>query len=198
MAYDVIVVGARCAGAATALLLARKGYRTPLLDRATFPSDGPNGNCIIYPGVRQLERWGLLERVLDTGCPPIDHWMSDLGDGPVAGRVYAPDGLPAAVCPRRMTLDALLLEAAIEAGAEARTGFHVTDLLREDEWVFGVKGTFRGRMAFLRAYTRVVVGADGRHSLVARLVGAAAYAVRPPLTCWYSTFWNDVPVARLE
>src|SRR5688572_27547952 len=69
--FDAIVVGARCAGAPTAMLLARQGYRVLLVDRATFPSDTVSTHVIHAPGVAALERWGLRDRLAATGCPPI-------------------------------------------------------------------------------------------------------------------------------
>src|SRR4051812_35378764 len=69
--YDAIVVGARCAGAPTAMLLARQGYKVLLVDRATFPSTIPQGHFIHRSGPRCLHRWGLLDQVVATGCPPI-------------------------------------------------------------------------------------------------------------------------------
>ena len=77
--YDAIVVGARCAGSPTAMILARKGYRVLLVDRATFPSDTVSTLCIQPPGVQKLRQWGLLEQVTATGCPPIDTMLFDFG-----------------------------------------------------------------------------------------------------------------------
>src|SRR5262245_27887104 len=69
--YDVIVIGARCAGASTALLLGRKGYKVLLVDRARFPSDVPHGHFIHRHGPQRLTRWGLLDRITATNCPPV-------------------------------------------------------------------------------------------------------------------------------
>ena len=77
--YDAIVVGARCAGAPTAMLLARKGYRVLVVDRATFPSDTLSTHMIHAPGVAALTRWGLLDRVIATGCPPVARYSFDFG-----------------------------------------------------------------------------------------------------------------------
>jgi flavin-dependent dehydrogenase len=196
--YDAIVVGARLAGASTAMLLARKGYKVLLVDRATFPSDSPNGNCLLYPGVVQLHRWGLLDEVLASGCPPIDQVMSIFDDAPVAGRVYTPDGLPAGVGPRRVVLDKVLVDAAVRAGAELREGFNVIDVVRDGEWVTGIMGAARDVVLATTERARIVIGADGRHSTVARLVGARAYEDRPTVACWYFAFWDGVPIDGLE
>ena len=84
-AFDAIVVGARCAGSPTAMLLAREGYRVLLVDRATFPSDTVSTHLIHPPGVAALESWGLLERVLATGCPPVDTYAFDFGPFTISG-----------------------------------------------------------------------------------------------------------------
>src|SRR4051794_17235429 len=75
--YDAIVVGARCAGSPTAMLLARQGQRVLVVDRATFPSDTVSTHLIHAPGVAALARWGVLDKVIATGCPPIDTYAFD-------------------------------------------------------------------------------------------------------------------------
>ena len=197
--YDVIVVGARCAGSPLAMLLARRGHRVLLLDRAAFPSDTFRQHFIRQPGVAHLRRWGLLSRVAATGCPAVRTMTVDAGDFPLTGTV-APadgDGDDAAYAPRRYVLDALLLEAAAAAGADVRTGFAVDDLLLADGAVRGVRGRAHGG-AGVTERARVVVGADGQHSLVARTVRAPAYHVRPPVACYYHAYWSGVALRGLE
>ena len=190
--YDVIVVGARCAGAPTAMLLARGGYRTLLVDKATFPSDTVSTHLIHPPGVAALRRWGVLDRLTASGCPPIHTYTFDFGDVTLAGSP-AVDGAPVAYGPRRTVLDKLLVEAASEAGAEVSEGFSVDNVLREDGRVVGIHGRDRGgRTATKRA--RVVVGADGRHSLVARTVGPEQYHEKPPLLAGYYAYWSGLPM----
>jgi flavin-dependent dehydrogenase len=129
--YDVIVIGARCAGSPTAMLLARMGYEVLVVDRATFPSDTLSTHLIHTPGVATLKQWGLLDRLVATGCPPIDTYAFDFGPFTLSGSPEI-DGTPAAYAPRRTVLDKLLVDAAREAGAEVREGFTVEDLvLRE-------------------------------------------------------------------
>ena len=123
--YDVIVCGARCAGAPTAMLLARKGYEVLLLDRASFPSDLPHGHLIHREGPGRLKAWGLLDRIIATNCPPITSMTTDYGDHPLTGVGLARDGVAMAYAPRRRPLDQVLVEAAVEAGAELRAGFRV-------------------------------------------------------------------------
>ena len=123
-AYDAIVVGARCAGSPAAMLLARKGYKVLVVDRATFPSDTISTHLIHPPGITALRRWGLLERVVATGCPPIHRYDFDLGPFVLSGAPGTPDS-PVAYGPRRTVLDKILVDAAVEAGAEVREGFTV-------------------------------------------------------------------------
>src|SRR5690348_10450253 len=137
--YDAIIVGARCAGSPLALLLARKGHRVLLVDRAEFPSDTLSTHYIHQPGVASLARWGLLDGLAASGCPPLRSLVFDVGplrlvgDPPPAGDVS--DGY----APRRTVLDAMLVEAAAAAGADVRTGFAVDSLVLEDDVVVGVR-----------------------------------------------------------
>jgi flavin-dependent dehydrogenase len=195
--YDVIVVGARCAGSPTALLLARQGYRVLLVDRATFPSDTISTHFIRMPGIVQLQRWGLLERVAASNCPPIRKLMTHHGDFALTGTPpRRPDGL-ASYGPRRTRLDTILVQAAAEAGAEVRTGFTVQDLLLEGDRVVGMRGHTRGGQTVTER-ARLVIGADGKHSLVARCVQAAPYREVPALACAYYAYWADVPTDCFE
>ena len=190
---DAIVVGARCAGAATAMLLARRGFDVLLVDRARFPSEIPHGHYIRMHGPPRLAAWGLLERVLATGAPPITSIMMDLGDFPLTGRDLIVDGVPVGVAPRRAALDQVLIDAAIEAGVEFRERFPVHTLTFEDERVTGIRGP---RDVTERA--RWVIGADGRNSGVAKRVRARAYAEQPTLACWYFAYWSGVEIEGLE
>jgi len=99
--------------------LARRGYRTLLVDKATFPSDTLSTHLIHPPGVAALRSWGLLDRLTATGCPPIHTYAFDFGGLTLAGSP-AFDGAPVAYAPRRTVLDKLLVDAAREAGAEVR------------------------------------------------------------------------------
>ncbi len=190
--YDAIVVGARCAGSPTAMLLARKGYKVLLLDRATFPSDTISTHLIHPPGVAALQRWGLLDRVLSTGCPPINTYAFDMGPFTISGSPGT-DASPVSYGPRRTVLDKLLVDAAAEAGAEVRTGFTVDEVLLEDGVVTAVRGHAKdGAPVVERA--RVVVGADGIHSIVARTVAAEQYHDRPQLEAGYYSYWSGLPM----
>jgi 2-polyprenyl-6-methoxyphenol hydroxylase-like FAD-dependent oxidoreductase len=195
--YDAIVVGARCAGSPTAMLLARRGHRVLMVDRATFPSDTVSTHLLHAPGVAALGRWGVLDRLAATGCPPIERYSLDFGPITIAGTPPGVDGATCAYAPRRVVLDQLLLDAARDAGVEARTGFTVDELVVEDGTVVGIRGRgLDGRPVVERA--RVVVGADGWNSRVARAVGAAEYRAKPALQFSFYSYWRDLPVAGME
>lgn len=193
-AYDAIVVGARCAGSATALLLARTGYRVLVVDKARFPSDTVSTHLIHPPGVAALQRWGLLDRLVATGCPPIDTYAFDFGPFTLTG-APGTDDTPVAYAPRRTVLDKLLIDAAAEAGAELREGFTVDDVTVEDGRVTGVRGHAQGGPT-VTEHARVVVGADGRHSRIARAVQPACYHEKPRLQYSYYSYWQGVPGER--
>jgi flavin-dependent dehydrogenase len=189
---DAVVIGARCAGASTALLLARGGLDVLLVDRNRFPSEIPHGHFIHRHGPRRLRDWGLLDRVLATGCPPAFSLTTDLGDFPLAGHGLVVDGVPIGLGPRRAALDAILVEAAVEAGAELREGFPVEELVFDDGRVVGVRSRTTTELA------RLVIGADGKASRVARWVEAPAYEEVPTLTCWYFSYWSGIRGEGLE
>jgi flavin-dependent dehydrogenase len=193
--YDVIVVGARCAGSPTAMLLARKGYDVLVVDRATFPSDTVSTHLVHPPGVMALRRWGLLDRVVATGCPPIPEYTFDFGDFAITG-TPGPPAQQVSYAPRRTVLDQILLEAASEAGAEVRAGFAVEEILTEDGRVTGIRGNAGGKS--FTEQSRMVVGADGIQSLVARSVGAESYNEKPRLLAGYYSYWSDFPMAGFE
>ncbi|HWS35626.1 MAG TPA: NAD(P)/FAD-dependent oxidoreductase [Actinoplanes sp.] len=191
--FDVIVVGARVAGAPLAMLLARQGLRTLLVDRDTFPSDTVSTHVLHPPGVAALRRWGLLDQVLATGVPPVGRYSSDFGPVTVAGAPGTPEE-PYAYAPRRILLDKILLDAAVKAGAEVREGFSVEEILTDDD---GTVTGIRGRDGTVE-HARLVVGADGRNSVVAKAVGAAAYEDRPPLTVGYYAYFSNLPTDTFE
>ncbi|HET9950814.1 MAG TPA: NAD(P)/FAD-dependent oxidoreductase [Candidatus Eisenbacteria bacterium] len=190
--FDAIVIGARCAGSPVAMLLARKGYRVLVADKATFPSDTISTHLIHPPGVETLSRWGILPRVVATGCPPIDTYAFDFGPFTIAGAPGTEES-PVAYAPRRTQLDTLLVEAASESGAEVREGFTVEEIVIEGGRVTGIRGHGRaGQSVTERA--RIVVGADGRHSILAKAVAPEQYNERPPLLAAYYTYWSGLPM----
>jgi 2-polyprenyl-6-methoxyphenol hydroxylase-like FAD-dependent oxidoreductase len=195
--YDAIIVGARCAGSPTAMLLARKGYRVLLLDKAGFPSDTLSTHYIHQPGVARLKRWGLLDQVIASNCPPVRRQRLDLGPFALVGEPPPADGVADGYGPRRTVLDKILVDGAVAAGAELREHFSVQELCTDGERVTGIRGhTIGGAMVTERA--RVVIGADGLRSLVARQVQAHTYHVRPTYTCAFYAYWSDVPLEGAE
>ena len=195
--YEAIVVGARCAGSPTALLLARRGHRVLLLDKATFPSDTMSTHLIHPPGVASLRRWGLLEALEATGCPPIRTYSFDFGPATVAGSPQPIDGVSLAYCPRRTVLDKLLVDAAADAGVEVREGFTVSEILADTGTVTGIRGHSRGGDSVTEK-AKVVIGADGKHSLLAKAVNPEHYDERPSRLALYYAYWSDFPVDSFE
>jgi len=168
--YDVIIVGARCAGAVLGTLLAKAGVRTLLLESDALPSDMPMSTHFIQPpGMDVLDEIGIGAQLRKL-APPCRRLLLRLDH--VRFITEYPDGR-AGACPRRITVDTLLQEAATAAGADLRDEHRVVDLVRDGERVAGVVAeTPQGRQT-LRA--RLVVGADGRSSTIARLTGVEEY-----------------------
>lgn len=173
--FDVVVVGARCAGSPLATMLARRGLSVCLVDRAQFPSETPSTHIIQSCGVQVLQQLGVLDDVLAAGAVPLDRMTMVIDDDVrIEAKVDPALRAPRGVCVRRVTLDGLLVEAAAAAGADVRAGLRVTNLVTEDGRVTGVDtvaGPIKGQL---------VVGADGRHSTVAALAGAREYHVAEP------------------
>jgi len=196
--YDVIVVGARCGGAPTAMLLARRGYRVLLVDRATFPSDIPHGHFIHRQGPRCLARWGLLDRIVSGKCPPVTSTVVDFGDFPLVGEDLIVDGVAFGYGPRRRILDKVLVDAAVEAGVELRQGFHVEGVAANNGCVTGIRGRSNAAAPLVTEHARVTVGADGRRSTIAAAVDAPVYDAHPAVACWYFSYWSGVVSRGLE
>ena len=190
--YDAIVVGARCAGSPTAMLLARKGYKVLLVDKASFPSDTISTHLVHPPGVAALRRWGLLDRVLATNCLPIDTYRFDFGPFAITGAPGTPES-PVAYGPRRTVLDKILVDAAAESGVEVREEFTVDEVLTEDDRITGIRGHGKNGTP-VTDKARVVVGADGRHSVIADKVKPEAYHERAPILAGYYSYWSGLPM----
>lgn len=181
VAYDCVIVGARCAGAPLASFLARSGKRVVLVDAAALPKDQPISTHFIHPyGMRILDELGLGDRVRAI-APPIERLRTGIGEHVV--ELAWPRG-EGGSCPRRIDLDAILLDGAREAGAELRVGCRVTDVVREGDRVVGV---VLADGSELRA--GVVVGADGRHSTIADRVGAEEYLAYEAPRAAYWAYW---------
>ena len=189
--YDVVIVGARCAGASLAMLLARNGHRVALVDRASFPSDTMSTHFLWQRGAARLQAWGLLGGLESRGCAPIRQIAFDVGPvqlrgiGPPVGDVHC------TYCPRRTVLDGLLVDAATIAGAELIDRFTVDDVVWSDGRVAGVVGHHvHDQPITLRS--KFVVGADGRHSKIGRSVGAQTYQQHGSKTGVRYSYWSGL------
>ena len=195
--YDAIIVGARCAGSPLAMLLARKGYRILLLDKAAFPSDTLSTHHIHQPVVAHLKRWGLIEKLRASNCPPTLQIKFDVGPFALVGTPAPADGNAEAYAPRRRVLDKILVDAAVEAGAELRERFTVDELTTDGASITGIRGHDANGSTVTES-ARIVIGADGARSFVAEAVNAPIYFDRGMLTCNYYSYWSGVPHEGVE
>jgi flavin-dependent dehydrogenase len=192
--YDAVVVGARAAGAATAMLLARRGLRVLAVDRGAYGTDTLSTHALMRAGVLQLAQWGLLERIEAEGTPRVRRTVFHYEDEVVDIEVKARGGVPALFAPRRTVLDRILVDAAVEAGAEVRHRVRLADLLR------GRGGRVRGVLlqdeagAERAVRAGIVIGADGMHSKVAALVGAPSTRRGRHATATVYGYWAGLDV----
>lgn len=189
--YDAIVVGGRVAGASTGMLLARRGHKVLILERAEMPSDTISTHAVMRTGVLQLRRWGLLDRIIDAGTPPVRNITLGFGDGRIRFEVKPDFGVDTFYAPRRYLLDSALLSAAEDAGADIRDRSPVTDLVRgPDGRVEGVNVGHHG--GGVRITSRFVIGADGHRSRVADRAGSRIYRSHPPLNAVHYGYFDGV------
>jgi flavin-dependent dehydrogenase len=190
--HDVLVVGARCAGAATAMLLARRGLRVLVVERGAYGADTISTHALMRGGVIQLHRWGLLPRLIELGTPPVRSTAFHYGEEEVAIALRDEGGVDALYAPRRTVLDSLLVDAAVESGAEVRHGHTLLGLLHDMTGrvtggiVLGADGEPREIEAGL------VIGADGIGSAVARLAGAATLREGRHATATVFGYWSGI------
>jgi len=178
--FDVIVIGARCAGSPLATFLKRAGLNVCVLDQTDFPSDTLSTHMFQIGGMEVMQKLGVLGAVMDTGAPPMTNCYLKFEDVDLSGGARTRPGDVAAplLCVRRITLDIRLVEMAQEAGVEMRLNTRVVDLLRNGDRVTGVRVSSRaGKTSEIKA--DLVVGADGRLSTTARLVESRRYHVLP-------------------
>ncbi|MGH2587502.1 MAG: NAD(P)/FAD-dependent oxidoreductase, partial [Dehalococcoidia bacterium] len=194
--YDAIIVGARCAGSSLAMLLARRGARVLVVDRATFPSNIPHGHFVHRHGPKRIQRWGLLDKVA-AASKPVTSMLTDFDDFPLVAHDLEVDGVAWGYGPRRAALDKILVDAAAGSGAEVRESLNVDEFIFEGGRMVGVRGhTSSGTRIEERA--TITVGADGRNSHLARAVGAEVYNQTPPLLCYYFSYWSGVQSEDFE
>jgi flavin-dependent dehydrogenase len=173
--YDAVITGARCAGAATALLLARSGAKVLMIDRQAYGSDTLSTHALMRGAVLQLTRWGLIPDITAAGTPAIRSTAFHYGSEAIRVAIKPEHGVECLFAPRRTVLDRLLVDAARKAGAEVRHGVLLSGLLfAPDGRVIGVSLKDGGGSS-MTVRTDIVIGADGRQSTVAQLVKARAY-----------------------
>lgn len=188
--YDVVVIGARVAGASTAMLLARQGHRVLLVDRANLPADTVSTHALLRTGVLQLTRWGVRDAAVG-GAPPIRNVTLGFGDERVRFEVRHEFGIEAFHAPRRLVLDKALLDAAVDAGVTFQGETRVTDLRRDEEdRVNGVKVKSPG--GSMTISSRCVVGADGVHSRIAKLIDAPILRAHPPRNAIHYAYFDGI------
>jgi len=196
--HDVVIVGGRVAGSATAMLLARLGHDVVAVDQASFPSDTVSTHSIARSGVVQLRRWGLLNAVLASGAPAIRQVTFHVLGESVSRTIRPKAGVDLVVAPRRYVLDTILAAAAQQAGADMRHGVTVAGVQRDRYGrVAGIFGHDRaGTPVELRG--RFVIGADGLRSLVARSAGAALSQTRPAGGATQYAYYAGIPWNGIE
>jgi flavin-dependent dehydrogenase len=186
--FDAVIVGARCAGAATALLLARAGARVLVVDKGVYGSDTLSTHALMRGGVLQLHRWGVLPAIVAAGTPPVRATTFSYAEHDVTVAIEPRHGVNALYAPRRALLDRLLVDAAMESGAEFGYSVRVDDVRMDERG--RVRGIAAGRLGLVEA--DIVIGADGLHSTVARRVGAAAILEGQHAAGVLYTYWEGL------
>ncbi|MFP3913847.1 MAG: NAD(P)/FAD-dependent oxidoreductase [Actinomycetota bacterium] len=187
--YDAVVVGSRVAGAPTARLLALRGHRVLMVDRASMPSDTVSTHAILRTGVLQLTRWGLVDRVAAAGTPAVSDMTLGFGEERIPFRMKDDFGIRRLYAPRRFVLDSILADAATEAGVELAERTRLVDLARDSSGtVSGVVLEREGRTR--RVTARMVIGADGIRSRVADLVGATTVTRHVPANTVHYAYYT--------
>jgi 2-polyprenyl-6-methoxyphenol hydroxylase-like FAD-dependent oxidoreductase len=196
--HDVIVVGARPAGAATAMLLARAGLRVAVLERSARATDTTSTHALMRGGVLQLARWGVLDRIVDAGTPPVRSTVYNYGGARRRIAIRPAYGVDALYAPRRTLLDPVLADAAREAGADVRYGTPVTGLIWDRGRVVGVRTGRAGASSLGELRARLIVGADGIRSIVARKTEARTTAVGRWRSAVTYGYWANVAADGYE
>ena len=192
MRVDAVIVGARCAGAATALLLARAGARVLLLDKGVYGSDTTSTHALMRGAVLQLHRWGVLPTIVAAGTPPVHSTTFSYSEQDITVAIEPKFGVSALYAPRRALLDRTLVDAAADNGAEVSYGVRVDDVIVDDRG--RVRGITVAGGARQRIEADIVVGADGLHSKIAQRVGAANVVEGRHAAGVLYSYWENLPV----
>jgi flavin-dependent dehydrogenase len=192
MKVDVVIVGARVAGASTALLLARAGARVVVVDRGRYGTDTLSTHALMRGAVLQLHRWGVLPAIVEHGTPPVSATTFVYGNDEITVPIEPKYGVDALYAPRRTLLDGLLSAVAVESGAEVIYGVSVDGLLTDsDGRVRGVTASAGGQRHTIEA--DLVIGADGLYSTIARRVGAQTMVAGRHAAAVLYSYWTGVP-----
>lgn len=191
MKYDVIIVGARVAGSTLAALLGQQGYRVLLLEKSHFPSDTLSTHFFRAPALRVFERLGVLEEVR-SAAPALTVLWNYIDGHVLSDPIEAADEhLRYFLCERRITLDWILFQrVGRESDVETRLGAHVKELIWRDGRVAGVRWSEAGGM--IEASARVVIGADGFYSTLAKFLQPAYETQFPVRRCMYYTYFHGI------
>jgi flavin-dependent dehydrogenase len=193
MKVDAVIVGARCAGAATALLLARAGARVLLVDRGAYGSDTTSTHALMRGAILQLHRWGVLPAIVAAGTPPVHATTFSYPDQDITVPIEPRFGVSALYAPRRALLDRVLVDAAADSGAEVSHGVRIDDVIVDERGrVRGITAVAGGRPHRIDA--DIVIGADGLHSTIAQRVGAARVVEGRHSAGVLYSYWEGLPV----
>jgi 2-polyprenyl-6-methoxyphenol hydroxylase-like FAD-dependent oxidoreductase len=193
MKFDALIVGARCAGAATALLLGRAGARVLLVDKGTYGTDALSTHALMRGAVLQLHRWGVLPAIVAAGTPPVRSTTFIYGDRDITVPIEPRYGVGALYAPRRALLDRVLVDAARDSGVDVRYGVRIDDVITDGlGQVRGVTAVASGTRHRIEA--DIVIGADGLHSTIARRVGATRVLEGRHATGVLYSYWKGLPV----
>jgi menaquinone-9 beta-reductase len=193
MRVDAVIVGARCAGAATALLLARAGARVLLVDKSVYGSDTLSTHALMRGAILQLHRWGVLPTIVAAGTPPVQSTTFSYPKQDVTVAIEPRFGVSALYAPRRALLDRTLVDAAADSGAEVRYGVRIDDVIIDDSGrVRGITAVAGGTRHRIEA--DIVIGADGLHSTIARRVGASRVVEGRHSAGVLYSYWENFPV----
>jgi flavin-dependent dehydrogenase len=192
MRVDAVIVGARCAGAATALLLARAGARVVLIDKGTYGSDTLSTHALMRGAVLQLHRWGVLPAIVSAGTPAVCSTTFSYRDHDVTVPIEERFGVSALYAPRRSLLDRTLVDAAASSGVDVRFGVRVDDVIADaDGRVRGIAAVAGGTR--LRIDAGIVIGADGLRSTIAQRVNAAPVVTGRHSAAVLYSYWDGLP-----